>query len=185
MFRVWLLMVLAAGSAMAQQKQEQGPQMSLTLTAGKHNYRLGQPIRVRYQIENIGETPFFIPKGIENVSDARGCVILDVGTQHSGTGVMEKHYVDYSSDYWEKRDINQEIHANWVLLKPGQFYGMSTILNFRPLKAGRYWIVATHVSGNVSEKERLQLTDQNYPLVFGTHISKPVEIVVTAEGKAR
>jgi hypothetical protein len=153
--------------------------LSVSLTTSKHTYVLGEKIHVKYEIENVGETPFYIPKGIEPIGNARGCVILDVRTQPGRDGIVETHNIDQTTEYWENRNIREEIRDNWLLLRPGHFYGMTTTLKFTPLKSGRYWIVAKHASGQVSEKEKALIANQDYPLLLGTHASKEIEIEVT------
>lgn len=96
---------------------------------------------------------------------------------------METGNLDQSAEYWKSRDIKEEIRTDWLLLRPGQFYGLTTVLKFTPLKPGRYWIVATHVSGYITDKEKPIIGDLDYPLLLGNHSSPPLAIDVKASNK--
>jgi hypothetical protein len=186
MIRILLLVAFTCSFSISQTTPTNASKLRVSVTSSKHTYRLGEPVRVKYELGNVGETSFYIPKGIDPVSDARGCVILDVSAEHGGEGIVEKHYADQATEYWQTRDIRAEVRTDWLLLKPGQVYGMTTTLKFTPLKEGRYWIIATHASGHLSDKEKSELVNQDYPLLFGTHSSKPIEIeVVKAGGRFR
>lgn len=49
-----------------------GLKAKVSITSSKRSYRLGEPIQVRYLIENVGGMPFYIPKEIDSVGNARG-----------------------------------------------------------------------------------------------------------------
>jgi len=185
MIRALLLTILASGTAVSQATSTKAPELTVSVMPLKRVYSLGEKIRVRYEIENVGETPFYVPKGIDTISDAHGCMILNVGTRYGGEGIVERHYADYATSYWENRDINEEIRTNWLLLKPGQFYGMTVTLKFTPLKAGHYWIVAEHASGHVSDREKLLLADLKFPILLGTHSSKAARIEVIERSRRK
>jgi hypothetical protein len=181
MVRVLVFMFLAGSIAISQGTPSSRLSVKVSVSSAKTTYKVTESIRVKYEIENVGEIPFYIPQFIDSISDPRGCVILEVSAPHGGEGIIESDYADLNSDYWNNRNIKDEVRRNWLLLKPGQLYGMTTTLKFKPLKPGHYRIVAKHMSGYVSEKEKSLLVDQDYPLLLGTHASQPLEIEVTGQ----
>ncbi len=178
MIRSLILVSLASGLAASQTAPAPAPELVVSVKPLKDVYTVGEPIRVRYEIENVGETPFYMSKRIDPIGNALGCVSLKVGAEHGGEGIVETKNFDLSSDYWDNRDIQEEIRTNWLLLQPGQFYGMTATVGFTSLKAGHYSVVAEHASGQVSDKEKSLLTDLKFPLLLGTHSSKPARIKV-------
>lgn len=185
MIRILAFILLASSLTVAQSMPDTAPKVKLSLIALKHTYRMGEPIRVRYELKNVGKTPFYVSKGIDPIGDARGCVTLKIYPAGGGQAIVENRSLDESTSYWENRDVREEIRTNWLLLQPDQFYGMDVTVNFLYRKTGRYWIAAKHGSGYISDKEKALLTDLDYPLLMGTHAAKPVRIEVVNESKKK
>jgi hypothetical protein len=164
---------------------DSAPKVTLSLIALKHTYRMGEPIRVRYELKNVGKTSFYISKGIDPIGNARGCVTLEIYPARRGQVIVENSSLDQSTSYWENRDVREEIRTNWLLLQPGQFYGMEATVNFLYRKPGHYWIAARHGSGYISDKEKTLLTDLDFPLLLGTHAAEPVRIEVLNQAKIK
>ena len=173
-----LLTVVASPGVRPQTVAPRLPEVKITISAEKATYSVGEPIRVRYQVENVGTEPFYIPQGIDSIGNATGCVILEVHAEGKGAGVLEKSTLDHNSEYWENRDIRAEIRTKWLLLAPGHFYGTSAEAPFTTSQPGTYVITAEHLSGYLSEREKLLVANMDHPLLTGSHTSQPIRVKV-------
>jgi hypothetical protein len=133
----------------------ENPQHSIvvTLSTDRKTYTVGQNIAVRYGITNVGVEPVYVSPYLDLVSSpvyGFYISILDTKGASAAQGVVA---ADPGPDYEKNRKIVAEIQRDWVLLRPGYFYGHVTTLSFPPRKPGKYKLKGTYRSNHLTDKD--------------------------------
>lgn len=101
-------------------------------------------------------------------------------TPTAGTAAQGVAAADPGPDYEKNRDIIAEIQRDWLLLRPGYFYGRVAILSFVPTKPGKYTLIGAYRSNHLTDNEVGPVSRLKYRVVTGTYSSAAVPIVITA-----
>jgi hypothetical protein len=153
------------------------PVAKVRLTLNRQRCRVGTPIAVRFEIENTGSVPFYIPPVVEDMGSLGGFYVQV--TSPPGTKA-QRSVVAGDPIPGFHRDIVTDARQKWIVLRPGDFYGATRELNtFVPLSPGRFEIVVRHSAPRLSAGEEQQLRGElKFPVLLDALESAPVYLEV-------
>jgi hypothetical protein len=150
--------------------------IKVSLSTDKRIYRLGETVLVTYAIHNVGHLPVYVPKQTSLTASPWGGFEIKVLSPPGASGVGEGSAVDPGPDYFRNRHMGRELEQHWLLLFPGQFFGETTELPYRPLTPGKYGLVAEHSCESLTAAELRSLKHLEHRVLQGRHHSEPVHI---------
>jgi len=130
--------------------------LTVRLVSLKEVYKLGDPVQLRIEIENVGPTPIYVGNEIPTHD---WLYHLDLNVTDTDGKVSNKLHFFHP----QMPDVPQEsdiiaLTKRWLVLQPGYFYG--TIVQINPeffesmRKPGEYWIQGIYscegIEANVS-----------------------------------
>jgi hypothetical protein len=130
-------------------EEEHQDLLKLNFSTDKSVYKIGEAIFVLQNRENIGNKPLYIDPevplaGVGSSVDGFAIDVFDPEGKRLPVGGLEGLFTGYHPDI----DVVGTIQRDWIVLRPGYFYGSRQQLHldsFKPLtKPGRYKLVATY-----------------------------------------
>lgn len=179
------LVVIVVTAAM--QSQTTGPQESAArlpvavevgLVAVKDRYAVGEPIIVRYWIENKGNAPVYVSKSLDFVHPFWGGFAIEVEAPPGAGGLARRRSAHAGRDYLQTRDIKAEIEKNYVLLSPGHFYGKEAALALTTETPGVYVVTARYYAPYILPREEEAVGELQYAVIRGEYRLPPTRIAV-------
>lgn len=136
-----------------------GAELTLTLRADRHVYRVGEHIVVSMQVENTSQTVVCIPE------DTRRFVLSleDLSGASAFSGAIVAH-------------PPPPLGSRWIVLYPGDYYGNTRTILFPPARPGVYKMYVTYYS--LSSDTQHPAPDVCGVKVLGKRISAVTEIDV-------
>jgi hypothetical protein len=108
---------------------------------------------VRYGITNVGVEPVYVSPYLDLVSSPVYGFYISIPDTKGESAAQGVVAADPGSHYEKNRNIVAEIQRDWVLLRPGYFYGHVTTLSFPPRKPGKYKLKGTYRSNHLTDKD--------------------------------
>jgi hypothetical protein len=143
-----LLCLSFHGLCFAQSLPDKGspPKVEVHLSIPKRTYKLGEAVELTAFVKNIGSEPFYVWKGISFAYYGEGLLATHL-TDSTGQEVPPKVAFGSHAYFAGKSDFADYVEKEWLLLVPGQFYGVTTQNWFSAgLPAGRYSLVVEYSS---------------------------------------
>ena len=186
---IWFFPIVAfVGAANSPIPQDSPHQIEVRLILEKNVIHLGDLLRLKVEVWNVGMESALIPQNIgEGNFSSRLTLYLEAGSQWGGSNS------DGSADTVSesKPDVLDTFVANWLTLRKNCFYGTVVVMDPRDYpqlrKVGHYRIKAEYRSGVFADSAaRLNQEDiEKFPVKgwAGTVYSNIVRIQVTSPSK--
>jgi hypothetical protein len=183
-----LFMLLAAPLLLSPQSPPFQPDASkdlgvtITLATDKGVYKPNEPIEVRAAILNGGSQPFYVFPTAMFASHGEGAFWPQLRDKN-GKEISEGYRVGGHSIAPEGADFAEYVQQHWVLLRPGQFYGVAEKRFFGvKLHPGTYTLSVTYSNslmpwvfrGWTAERLEASAKKLKYPAVVGSFVSQTV-----------
>ncbi|HMD17336.1 MAG TPA: hypothetical protein VKH18_11770 [Terriglobales bacterium] len=152
--------------------KEAPPKAVVDISLNKTKIHIGEWALVTFRITNCGSFPFYIPKTIQNVEWHGGFEDIVTGppngrVHHSGAAA------DYGPGYHP--DVLKEVQESWILLMPGQFYGVTVPLKTAPMSRGTWKVIGRRSPPRVTDELRDKLRSAlKFPVLFDPVDSTPI-----------
>ena len=162
------------------------PKIEVHLSIPKRTYKVGEPLELTAAIKNVGSEPFYVWNGVSFLYYGEG-----IFTPHlidsTGKDVPARTQFGAHRYVADQSDFAECVEKEWLVLAPGQFYGMTAANWFSGgLKAGRYSLLIEYSStafpwlfaGQTMDDLRKSATRLKYPAVLGQFASNKVSFEV-------
>jgi len=162
------------------------PKLDVRLRVSQSTYKTGEPIEVAAFIRNAGTAPFYVWKGFGFGYYGEGIFVLHL-VDSAGRDVLEKYRAGGHRYECATSDFAECVAKDWLLLAPGQFYGVTQNRFTDGLQPGTYsltvqyqssafpWLTAGHKTMKELEESSRKL---KHAAMLGTFQSTPVSFQV-------
>ena len=129
----------------------------LVLATDKRVYTVGEPIKFRYSIQNIGNVNLYISPSIDDISFADAGVLIIL---HDRNGTVVRGQVIGEGGAHRKKDgsIVDRVRNTWLLLSPRSFYGKeSQYFSACDPDPGEYKLLASYYNTDIARRSATEL----------------------------
>lgn len=169
-----------AGQPDAAQSLKPATEARVRVSTSKQVYKVGEPIAVTYSIENVGAKAYYVFPTLSLIDGGGAGFRIDIYDERRNA--IPTSSVQEAFPLLAKRMPVAEVIRDWILLRPGNFYGSSDTYNHEsPRKPGKYRIVGSYwnqVPDWLTEEQRASLKELRYPILTGTHSSESIWIEI-------
>jgi hypothetical protein len=162
------------------------PKLDVRLTVTHSTYKTGEPIEVTAFIRNGGEEPFYVWKGIGFGYYGEGIFVLHL-VDSAGHDVPEKYRAGGHRYQCGTTDFAECVAKDWLLLAPGEIYGVTQMQFTDGLQPGTYSLSVKYQSSafpflTAGQKTMKEMEESSrklkYAVILGTFQSTPVSFQV-------
>jgi hypothetical protein len=190
--RFWLTLavfgavIVSACTAQSVPETAPIPKLDVRLSVSQSTYKTGEPIQVTAFVRNAGAEPFYVWRGIAFGYYGEGIFALHL-VDSAGRDVLEKYRVGGHRYECAQSDFGECVAKEWLLLAPGQFYGITNNRFGDGLQPGTYSLTVEYQSSafpwltnGKTTMEELEKSSRKlkYAAVLGTFQSNSVSFTV-------
>lgn len=146
------------------------------MSTNKNNYELGENILVKYQVINVGNEPVYISPRLDFLASSYFGFYVSVRDALGNNAASGAIALDPGPT--ARKTSAEDVMREWILLRPGYFYGTEETLPFPPGQPGRYTLTGYYRSTWLPEPTGNR-SDLKFAVVNGEFATEPISLQIT------